>query len=611
MSKKVKRHGLFVFAGALLFAVGTAVAQDYPTVEMAPGFSFQHNSPVLGGSQSFNCAGGGSTMAFNVTRMFGLAADLSGCKIFGLDNTYGIGSKVSGTEFTYVFGPRITFRKGRVQPFLEVNFGGERVGVSCNTGNAGNACGSIPAGEGPTQLPSGVGIIVVPRNPNATSASRNAFALTAGGGLDIKVNRKFAVRLFQAEYLYTRFGNDCEFAVCSNNNGQNSFRLKSGIVIGWGGERAAPAPPPPPPAPRMKPCPAGSSVPVDQECPKQDINLGIQANPNAICPGAVSRVSPPPSLPAGATLQWTVNGQPTSQAPTLEFGSTGRNAGSYAIALKVSAEGYNDASAETTVTVRGYVSPSGSLSATPSEIWVGDKATLAANFTPGQCGGPLGPVAFSTAEGSISGNEFDSSGVRFDPANTSEQQKTIAIVAKVADERGGGSAQTTVVVKQKAAITAKRYADIVFPKESARVNNCGKRVLLEELKNSLDSDPNGHVVFVGHMAASEKGAGLDLKRALNAAAVISAGAQVCLGFSAANIAITAAGTADNGVDFQPYFCETSTGEIRGNLVQQADDEAKNRRVEVWFVPSGGVAPASAQGSRSAVELNVQALGCPR
>src|SRR5580704_732253 len=141
MSEKVNMHRSSVFAGALLLAAGTAIAQEQPTVEMAPGFSYQHNSPVLGGSQSFNCAGGGSTIAYNVTSVFGLAADLSGCKIFGLDNTYGVGSKVSGSEFTYVFGPRLTFRKlGRFQPFLETNFGGERVGIKCNTGNAGNAC---------------------------------------------------------------------------------------------------------------------------------------------------------------------------------------------------------------------------------------------------------------------------------------------------------------------------------------------------------------------------------------------------------------------------------------------------------------------------------------
>jgi opacity protein-like surface antigen/outer membrane protein OmpA-like peptidoglycan-associated protein len=611
MGKKVKKHRLFVFAGVLVLAAGTSVAQDYfPIVETSPGFSFQHNSPVLGGSQSFNCAGGGSTIAYNPTSVFGFAADLSGCKAFGLNNTYGVGSKVNGGEFTYVFGPRLTVRKGKFQPFFEVNFGGERVSVSCRNGNAGNACGSITTGELPTQLPSGPGNFVTVLNPNATSFAKNAFAMTVGGGFDIRVSKKFAIRLVQAEYLYTRFGNSCEFAICSNNNSQNSFRLKSGIVIGWGGERAEAVPPPP--APKMKACAGGPSVPVDQECPKRDISLGIQANPTAICPGSVSKVSPPAGLPEGAATQWSVNGQQISQAGTLEFGSTGRDAGAYTVALNVSAEGYNPASAQTTVTVRGYTPPSGNVSASPAEIWVGEKATLAANFAPGQCGGPLGQVVFASAEGSVNGNVFDSSGVQFDPANTSEQQKTIAITAKVADDQGSGSAQTSVVVKQKAAIAAKRFPDIVFPKNSARVNNCGKRVLLEELKGSLDSDPNGHVVFVGHIASNEPGGvDLGLNRALNAAAVISAGAQICLGFSAANILVASAGVADNGVDFQPYFCESSTGEIRGNLVQEADSEAKNRRVEVWFVPAGGATPASVQGSHSAVELNVQALGCPR
>ena len=52
----------------------------------------------------------------------------------------------------------------------------------------------------------------------------------------------------------------------------------------------------------MKACPGGPSVQVDQECPKRDISLGIQANPSAICPGDVSKVTPPASLPDGATI---------------------------------------------------------------------------------------------------------------------------------------------------------------------------------------------------------------------------------------------------------------------------------------------------------------------
>src|SRR5208282_1964835 len=140
MSKQMKIHKAFVVVGGVLLTAGMAAAQDFPKLEMAPAFAYQHNSPVAGGSQGFNCAGGGSTIAYNLTSMFGLAMDLSGCKMFGLDNTYGIGSKVGGSEFTYVFGPRLTFRKGKFQPFFELNFGGERIGISCNTGNAGNAC---------------------------------------------------------------------------------------------------------------------------------------------------------------------------------------------------------------------------------------------------------------------------------------------------------------------------------------------------------------------------------------------------------------------------------------------------------------------------------------
>jgi hypothetical protein len=48
------------------------------------------------------------------------------------------------------------------------------------------------------------------------------------------LNQKIAIRLIQAEYLYTRFGNECQLAICSNNNSQNAFRLKSGIVMSWG-----------------------------------------------------------------------------------------------------------------------------------------------------------------------------------------------------------------------------------------------------------------------------------------------------------------------------------------------------------------------------------------
>ena len=57
--------------------------------------------------------------------------------------------------------------------------------------------------------------------------------MTVGGGFQVRLSHKFSLRLLQAEYLYTRFGNNCALAICNQNNSQNNFRLKSGVVINW------------------------------------------------------------------------------------------------------------------------------------------------------------------------------------------------------------------------------------------------------------------------------------------------------------------------------------------------------------------------------------------
>jgi opacity protein-like surface antigen len=217
-----------VVAGLILLTAGAALSQEFPKVETSPAFMYIRTNPNLtnaflvvppgGGppqqvtlTKDLNCAGGGGTIAYNVTSLLGLAMDMGGCKIFG--NTYGAGNTISGSQFTYLFGPRITIRSASpFTPFFELGFGGDRASVSCKS--SANSC-LTAAGSG--------------------SYSKNAFALAVGGGFDIKINKKFSIRPVQAEYLYTRFGNNCALAACNNNANQNSFRLKSGFVVGWGG----------------------------------------------------------------------------------------------------------------------------------------------------------------------------------------------------------------------------------------------------------------------------------------------------------------------------------------------------------------------------------------
>jgi hypothetical protein len=214
----------------------------------------------------------------------------------------------------------------------------------------------------------------------------------------------------------------------------------------------------------------------------------------------------------------------------------------------------------------------------------------------------------------ISGSQYDSTGVQFAAPTTSEQRRTMTITARVADERGSGTAQANVVVKQKALISARQLPDVLFAQRSDRVNNCGKRVLLEELHGLTQSDPMGRVVLVGHIAEAERASKeLDMRRALNAAATISAGQGVCTAFPASQILVNAAGSADNGVRLQPNFCSGSTeaAERPGQAVAATDDAAKYQRVEVWFVPSGGALPPSAQNAKDAATQGVAKLGCPR
>lgn len=580
----------------LVCFVGFVGAQEVPKADLFFGYSFlRYNSAQT--VPAFTANGGVGTFAWNFNDYIGFESELGGYHNGNVNNY-----QFDTTTFSYLFGPRLSFARHKtVIPYVHTLFGGQYATTSISASSI-----LVVNPLAPSQLSNG-----------RYKASTNTFAMAVGGGLDIKLGRSVILRPVQIDYYLTRFEAP-DITVPAGTpitaRNQNNFRYAAGIAFNFGGERPEPPPPPPaPPSARVtKTCPDGSVIPIEQECPKQTIGLGLNVSQRDVCAGTVVRITPAGSLPNGATTQWTVNGEPINQAAAFDFGTTGRDPGTYRIGLKVTAEGFNDASAETAVTIRGYQPPSGSLAASPAEVWVGEKATLSPNFSPGQCGGPLGAPEFTATEGSVSGTEFDSSAVGFDPSDNSEQRKTITITAKVSDDKGSGSAQTQVIVKKRGSITAKRLPDVVFPANSVRVNNCGKRVLLEELKAQTDADSSGNVVFIGHQAEGESTSGLDLKRALNAAAVISAGGGICTAFPAAQIFVSGAGTAQNA-DFQPHFCGTSTDELEraGQGVNSNDEAAKLRRVEVWFVPTNGKLPAMPEQYKDAASAGVTSLGCPR
>jgi outer membrane protein OmpA-like peptidoglycan-associated protein len=312
------------------------------------------------------------------------------------------------------------------------------------------------------------------------------------------------------------------------------------------------------------------------------------------------------ALPNGAnpsSYAWSVNGQQIGQGPTFDFGTADRAPGTYKIALTASGTNFNPASAETVITVREYVPPTGAVQANPAQVKAGEKSALTANFQ-GQCGGNIQTPTFEASEGSVQGDQFDSTGVQFDSANNAEQRKTVTITAKAADNRSTGTATTTVEVVKGAVIAPIRLPDVLFPANSSRVNNCGKRILLEQLRAYVQRDATGTVVLVGHSSSDETASNLADQRALNSAAVITAGTGVCLAIPQSQVQISAPGVDQMGVGFEPGFCQASVG-------GGASGAAEMRRVEVWFVPTGGALPASVTNSQSASALSVSSLGCPK
>ena len=147
-------------------------------------FNVNANVPGIAPSATYNGTGGGGQLEYDANRWLGVVGDLGGYAV--ARNGFATAHQIS-----YLFGPRVNFRGGRVTPFAQVLLG------------AMWASDAIVLG------------------------SKTAFGTTAGGGIDVTVSCHFAVRPIQAEYFLTKFPDGA-------NNRQNNFRYSAGITFRFG-----------------------------------------------------------------------------------------------------------------------------------------------------------------------------------------------------------------------------------------------------------------------------------------------------------------------------------------------------------------------------------------
>ncbi len=190
------RRLVCLLAFSLLFGF-SAAAQDKADVFLGYSYVYQTYGNGVAG---FSLNGGVAQVAAYPSKWFGLVGEFGVYKPGSVSVTVSETTTTTmppGVEFSYLFGPRISFRHGPLQPYVEGLVGGFHTSAGLNS-------------------------VLQSTSP---AASADSFAVAIGGGLDLKVSHRFSIRLAQVDYFLTRLPNPAAVTFTQNN-----FRYSGGIV---------------------------------------------------------------------------------------------------------------------------------------------------------------------------------------------------------------------------------------------------------------------------------------------------------------------------------------------------------------------------------------------
>jgi opacity protein-like surface antigen len=259
----MEKRGMIGFARAILVAIvllsSFAIAQTSPPVAPAPvppppvptksepvpdplpkvqvfgGYSLLHtdngrlNGTLLdvdlrepnntfGVRSDFN--GWDAEAQYNFSRLVGVVADFAGH--YGSPFTpYGsrsVGGLPSQTAYSVMVGPVFTYRRyKRLTPYLHALFGFSRSSLSAST------------------------ITGVVNPVSSVATTYDDFAMALGGGVDYKINHRFALRLAQVEWYHTSLNLDKYYGSAYGESlfdvglptNQRNVRVSAGIVANF------------------------------------------------------------------------------------------------------------------------------------------------------------------------------------------------------------------------------------------------------------------------------------------------------------------------------------------------------------------------------------------
>jgi len=475
------RGGVWLaIAFSLLLISPTILAQEAspPKVDIFAGYSWMHPGGNVGGFELPDMnKGWGVTSTYNFNKYAGFSLDA------------GANYNDAANASTVMIGPRLKFRQEHFEPFLHALVGLHRLSVT------------------------GLG-------------TDNRIGAVLGGGFDIPLNRTFALRLVEADYVW---GHHNFFPAIPGTQNLSGVRLRSGILLNLGG-----GPPPPPLA-------AVCSISPSSVMAGEPVTLATTAS----------------NIPKNHTVDYkytTTGGKLTPKENTAAVDTAGLAPGQYSVTATVTdpkAKKVPPATCNAAFTIQEPPKhpPTITCSANPATVQAGQPSTITAtgqspdnrpltyNFT--ATGGRIAP---SGAQATL-----DTAGAPAGP---------VTVTCTTTDDRGLSASSTTTVNVEvpPPPPQASKLNEIQFKNKRlpARVDNEAKAIL-DDVALRLQREPDAKAVIVGNFdpAEGKKGRTIAEQRAVNTKAYLSK---------------------EKGID--PGRMEVRVG------------SAGTKTAEIWLVPAG-------------------------
>jgi outer membrane protein OmpA-like peptidoglycan-associated protein len=323
----------------------------------------------------------------------------------------------------------------------------------------------------------------------------NGIGAILGGGMDLPIRKGWAIRLFEADYVWARH-NYADFAAPEfadlRRPSFEGVRLRTGIVFSWGG------------APAVAPA-ASCSVQPGEVLVGEPITATV----------AISNFNPKHTV----TYEWSgTGGQITGKDTTAQIDTTNAAPGSYTVTARATdarEKNNNVASCSANFTVKPLPPknpPIISISANPTSLQAGGTVNLSAN-----CSSP-DSVGVSVANWTASGGTVSGSGSSATLNTTGASPGSITVGATCTDTRGlTAQASSAVMIEnpppqvnpEVARLEARLSLHSVYfvvnqpliknPKGGLLPSQQKTLIALAaDFKEYLQSKPDAHLILGGH-----------------------------------------------------------------------------------------------------------------